>query len=399
MIWTMRLASRMSSIGTETAFEAAARARALEATGRSVIHLEIGEPDFDTPAAIRDAAKQALDDGLTHYPPFAGLPALRSAIAEDVAERRRIDVDPANVFVTVGGKGVMVYAILALVDPGDEVIVPDPGYPIYESLTRFVGATPIPIPIRMERDFRLDVDELESLITPRTRLIVINSPANPTGGVLTRADIERIAELARQHDLVVLSDEIYSRILYDGAEHVSIASLPDMAERTILLDGFSKTYSMTGWRLGYAVVPSWLGQAYGTLMINTISGATAFAQAGAVQALTGSQQPVEAMVEEFRARRDLVVEGLNGIAGIECRRPEGAFYVFPSIAGTGFDGATLADRLLQEAGVCVLAGTAFGGEGRQHIRISYANSRENLSEAIRRIADFVAANPGGTAAR
>jgi aspartate/methionine/tyrosine aminotransferase len=389
MIWAMRLASRMSSIGTETAFEAAARARALEATGRSVIHLEIGEPDFDTPDDVREAAKRALDEGLTHYPPFAGLPALRSAIAEDVTERRRIDVDPANVFVTVGGKGVMVYAILALVDPGDEVIVPDPGYPIYESLTRFVGGTPVPIPIRMERDFRLDVDELSSLITPKTKLVVINSPANPTGGVLTRADIERIADLAQRHDLIVLSDEIYSRILYDGAEHVSMASIPGMADRTILLDGFSKTYAMTGWRLGYAVVPPWLAQAYGTLIINTISGAAAFAQAGAIEALTGTQRPVQAMVEEFRARRDLVVEGLNGIPGVECRTPQGAFYVFPSIAGTGYDGATLADRLLHEAGVCVLAGTSFGSEGRQHIRISYANSRENLSEAVRRIDAFV----------
>jgi aspartate/methionine/tyrosine aminotransferase len=389
MILAMRLASRMSSIGTETAFEAAARARALEATGRSVIHLEIGEPDFDTPDNVREAAKRALDEGLTHYPPFAGLPALRAAIAEDVAERRRIEVDPANVFVTVGGKGVMVYAILALVDPGDEVIVPDPGYPIYESLTRFVGGDPVPIPIRMERDFRLDVDELESLISSKTKVIVINSPANPTGGVLTRADVERIAELAVQHDLVVLSDEIYSRILYDGAEHVSIAALPGMADRTILLDGFSKTYAMTGWRLGYAVVPSWLAQAYGTLIINTISGAAAFAQAGAVEALVGTQRPVQAMVAEFRARRDLVVDGLNEIPGIECRRPQGAFYVFPSIAGTGLDGATLADRLLHEAGVCVLAGTSFGHEGKQHIRISYANSRENLTEALRRIDAFV----------
>jgi aspartate/methionine/tyrosine aminotransferase len=389
MIEAMRLAARMDLIGTETAFEAAARARALEATGRSIIHLEIGEPDFDTPEHVRAAAKRALDEGLTHYPPFAGLPKLRSAIATDVAARRGIEVDPANVFVTVGGKGVMVNAILALVDPGDEVIVPDPGYPIYESLTRFVGATPVPIPIRMERDFRLDVDELAALISPKTRLLVINSPANPTGGILTRGDLERIAALAVEHDLVVLSDEIYGRILYDGAEHVSIASLPGMADRTILLDGFSKTFAMTGWRLGYAVVPAWLAQAYGTLIINTISGATAFAQAGAIEALEGPQDEVDAMVEEFRARRDLVVDGLNAIPGIECRRPQGAFYVFPSIAGTGFDGATLADRLLHDVGVCVLAGTAFGGEGRQHIRISYANSRENLTEGLRRIDGFV----------
>jgi len=286
----------MDSIGTETAFEAAARARALEATGRSVIHLEIGEPDFDTPANVREAAKAALDAGATHYPPFAGIPDLRAAIAEDSAARKGFPIVPSQVFVTVGGKGVMVYAILALVDPGHEVIVPDPGYPIYESLTRFVGGTPVPIPIRMENEFRLDVDELASLITPRTKLLVINSPANPTGGVLTRSDIERVAELAIRHDLLVLADEIYARILYDGAEHVSLASLPGMADRTIVLDGFSKTYAMTGWRLGYAIVPEWLEKAYGTLIINTVSGATAFAQAGAVEALRGPQGEVDAMV-------------------------------------------------------------------------------------------------------
>jgi aspartate aminotransferase len=389
----------MQSIGTETAFEAAARARALEAQGRSIVHLEIGEPDFDTPANVREAAKRALDEGLTHYPPFAGLPALRQAIAEDAAARKGFPVEPAQVFVTVGGKGVMVYAIMALVDPGDEVIVPDPGYPIYESITRFVGGTPVPIPIRMENDFRLDVDELASLITPRTRLLVINSPANPTGGVLTRQDIERIAELSLRHDLVVLADEIYGRILYDGAEHVSIASLPGMAERTVVLDGFSKTYAMTGWRMGYAIVPPWLAETYGTLIINTISGVTAFAQAGAIEALRGPQDEVDAMVREFRARRDLVVDGLNAIPGIACRRPQGAFYVFPDVSGTGFSGADLATRLLQEAGVCVLAGTAFGGVGTGHIRISYANSRENLTEALRRIDAFVRSNaPASTTA-
>jgi aspartate aminotransferase len=385
----MRPSNRMAVIGTETAFEAAARARALEATGRSVIHLEIGEPDFDTPANVREAAKTALDEGKTHYPPFPGIPDLRAAIAEDAAARKGFPVDPANVFVTVGGKGVMVYAIMALIDPGDEVIVPDPGYPIYESITNFMGGTPVPIPIRMEHDFRLDVDELASLITPRTKLLVINSPANPTGGVLTRNDIERIAELALRHELVVLADEIYGRILYDGAEHVSIASLPGMAERTIVLDGFSKTYAMTGWRLGYAIVPPWLTEAFGTLIINTISGATAFAQAGAVEALRGPQDDVDAMVEEFLARRDLIVDGLNQIPGFECLRPQGAFYVFPRISGTGLDGPDLADRLLTEAGVSVLSGTAFGSFGRDHIRVSYANSRANLAEGLRRIRSVV----------
>jgi aspartate/methionine/tyrosine aminotransferase len=384
----------METIGTENAFEVSARARALEATGRSIVYLQIGEPDFDTPANVRQAAKDAIDAGMTHYPPYAGLPDLRAAIAADTTQRRGFPVEPSNVFVTVGGKGVMVYAIMAVVDPGDEVIVPDPGYPIYESITRFIGGTPIPIPIRMENDFRLDVDELEALITPRTKMIVINSPANPTGGVLTRGDIERIAELARQHDLVVLSDEIYARILYDGAEHVSIASLEGMQERTILLDGFSKTYAMTGWRLGYAVVPDWLVKPYSQLIINTISGVTAFAQAGAIEALRGPQDDVDAMVVEFKARRDLIVDGLNAIPGIRCAKPQGAFYVFPDVSGTGLTGAEMAERLLQEAGVCVLAGTAFGGVGVDHIRISYANSRENLEEALRRIRAFVdAATP------
>src|SRR5215212_2492868 len=394
----MKTAARMDLIGTENAFEVSARARALAATGKSIVYLQIGEPDFDTPANVREAAKKALDNGETHYPPYAGLPDLRAAIADDTSARRGFHAKPENVFVTVGGKGVMVYAIMALVDPGDEVIVPDPGYPIYESITRFVGGTAVPIPIRQSNDFRLDVDELASLITPRTKLLVINSPANPTGGVLTPNDIERIAELARRHDLVVLSDEIYARILYDGAEHLSIASLDGMHDRTILLDGFSKTYAMTGWRLGYAVVPDWLVKPYSQLIINTISGVTAFAQAGAIEALRGRQDEVDAMVREFHARRDLIVDGLNEIPGFDCLRPQGAFYVFPDISETGMNGADLADRLLYEAGVCVLAGTAFGGVGQDHIRISYANSRENLTEALHRIRSFVASGAATGAA-
>jgi aspartate/methionine/tyrosine aminotransferase len=386
----MRVAQRMRHIGTETAFEVSARARALEAEGRDIIHLQIGEPDFDTPANIREAAKRALDEGATHYAPYPGIPALREAIAEDAAARKGFPVDPSQVFVTVGGKGVMLYAILGIVDPGDEVLVPDPGYPIYESLTRFVGGTPVAVPIRQELDFRIDLDELRSLVTPKTRMLVINSPANPTGGVLTRSDLEAIAELAISHDLVVLADEIYGRILYDGEEHVSIASLPGMAERTIVLDGFSKTFAMTGWRLGYALVPPSLIPTYGQLVINTISCAPTFAQIGAVEAIRGPQEPMAAMVAEFRARRDLVVAGLNDIPGIECRSPKGAFYAFPRVSGTGFTGKELADRLLAEAGVCVLAGTAFGGIGVDHVRISYANSRENLTAALGRIRDFVA---------
>src|SRR5688500_8439382 len=384
----MKLAQRMVGIGTETAFEAAGKARAWEAQGHDVIHLEVGEPDFDTPVNIRDAAKKALDDGFTHYPPPLGLPVLREAIARDSTARRGFEVGPKNVVVTPGAKPVMFYALLALIGAGDEVIYPDPGFPIYESMTRYAGATPVPIPLREENEFRLDPAELRELVTDRTRLIIFNSPHNPTGSVLTEADVRAIADVAQERDLPVLADEIYGRIVYEG-EHYSIAALPGMAERTIVLDGFSKTYAMTGWRLGYAIVPPALAQAYGTLLINTVSGATAFAQAGAIEALRGPQGDVDAMVAEFRVRRDLVVDGLNAIPGVRCHRPQGAFYVFPEVSGTGFEGAELADRLLREAGVCVLAGTAFGGVGRSHIRISYANSRENLTEALRRIDTFV----------
>ncbi len=385
----MRLAQRMEGIGTETAFEAAARARALEAKGVSVVHLEIGEPDFDTPANVRQAAARALERGRTHYAPYPGTPELRAAIAADATARKGFPVDPERVFVTVGGKGVMLYAIEALVDPGDEVLVPDPGYPIYESLVRFMGGTPVPVPIRQSNGFRLDVEELASLVTPRTRMLVINSPANPSGGVLTRGDLEAIAEIAQRHDLAVLADEIYGRILYEG-EHVSLASLPGMAERTIVLDGFSKTYAMTGWRLGYAIVPESLAFAFGRLLINSVSCVSTFEQDAAVEALTGPQDAVDAMVAEFRARRDLIVDGLNAIPGITCLRPQGAFYVFPDVSGTGLKGAEFADRLLYEAGVSALAGTAFGGVGVDHIRFSYANSQENIRIALERTATFVA---------
>jgi aspartate aminotransferase len=384
----MRLASRMDRIGTETAFEAAARARALEATGVDVVHLEVGEPDFDTPANIRAAAKQALDEGKTHYAPFAGIPELRAAIADDATARKGFPVSPDQVFVTVGGKGVMLYAIEALVDDGDEVIVPDPGYPIYESLVSWIGGSAIPIPIRQANGFRLDPDELASLVTPRTRMIVLNSPANPSGGVLTRADLESIAELALANDLIVLADEIYGRILYEG-EHVSIASLPGMAERTVVLDGFSKTYAMTGWRLGYAIVPDWLSFAFGRLIINSVSNVCSFAQHGAVEALRGPQDEVDKMVAEFHARRDLVVDGLNAIPGISCLRPSGAFYVLPQVSGTGLTGTELSTRLLYEAGVSTLAGTAFGGVATDHIRLSYATSQANIRTALDRIGQFV----------
>jgi len=384
----MRLAARMDRIGTETAFEAAARARALEATGRSVIHLEIGEPDFDTPANIREAAKRALDEGATHYTPTVGILELRAAIAADATARKGFAVTPDRVVVTPGGKPVMFFAILALIGDGDEVIYPDPGFPIYESMASYVGGKAVPCPVRQENGFRLDPSELASLVTPRTRLVILNSPANPTGGVSTREDLEQIAAVARDRDLVVLADEIYGRILYEG-EHVSIASLPGMAERTIVLDGFSKTYAMTGWRLGYGIVPEALITPFSRLIVNSVSCTNAATQWAGVEALTGPQDSVDAMVAEFRARRDLVVDGLNSIPGLTCLRPAGAFYAFPNIAGTGLTGAELAEKLLKEGGVSVLAGTAFGHVGGDHLRLSYANSRPNLEEAILRMRSVI----------
>jgi aspartate aminotransferase len=393
----MNVAERMGRLGTESAFEVLARARALERQGREIVHLEIGEPDFDTPVHIKEAAKRALDANATHYGPSAGLPELREAIAKHTAETRGVPVSPEQVVVTPGAKPIMFFALLALAGPGDEVIYPDPGFPIYESMARYAGATPVPIPLRERNEFRLDPDELASLVTDRTRLIIFNSPHNPTGSVLTRADIEAIAELAIEQDIVILADEIYGRILYEG-EHHSIAALPGMAERTIVLDGFSKTFAMTGWRLGYGVLPTALVPAFSKLIINSVSCTSSFSQIAAVEALTGPQAEVEAMVEEFRARRDIVVDGLNAIPGFRCLRPHGAFYVFPNVSDTGLDGADLAERLLYEGGVSVLAGTAFGSTGRDHIRISYANSRENLQAALGRIRDVVGSLTAATPA-
>jgi aspartate aminotransferase len=386
----MRLTARMDRLGTETAFAAAARARALEATGRDVIHLEVGEPDFDTPANVRAAAERAIEAGFTHYGPAMGLPLLREAIAADATARKGFPVAPSQVVVTPGGKPIMTYAITALVGEGDEAIVPDPGFPIYASMTRFVGGTPVALPIRQSEGFRFDTDRLASLITPRTRLLILNSPANPTGGVLTRPELERIAELAIGHDLAVLTDEIYGRIVHEG-EHISIASLPGMAERTVVLDGFSKAYAMTGWRLGYGIVPPAAVDAFERLVINSFSCVSTFSQIAAAEALTGPQDPVESMVREFRARRDLIVDGLNAIPGIECLRPSGAFYVFPDVSRTGLSGAEFADRALVEAGVSVLGGTAFGAEGRDHVRMSYATSQPRIAEALERLRSVVAA--------
>ena len=380
----MKLATRMGRLGTETAFEVLVRAKALEAQGRDVVHLEIGEPDFDTPANVVEAGCAALRGGWTHYGPSAGQPELRQVIAKYINRSRGTGYRPEQVVVTPGGKPIMFFVILALLDAGDEAIFPDPGFPIYQSMIDFVGATAVPIPLREEREFRLDVEELAGLITPRTRFLIINSPANPTGGVLDRGDLEEIARLAVEHDLVVLADEIYSEILYEG-EHVSIATMPGMVERTVILDGFSKTYAMTGWRLGYGLMPDELAAAVNRLMVNSVSCTASAVQRAGIEALTGPQDDVRKMVEAFRRRRDLVVEGLNRIPGVRCVLPKGAFYVFPNITGTGMKSKPFADMLLEEHGVAALSGTAFGAHGEGYLRLSYANSEENLVKALERI--------------
>jgi aspartate aminotransferase len=380
----MKLSERMARLGTETAFEVLVRARALEAQGRNVIHLEIGEPDFDTPGHITDAAIAALKGGATHYGPAAGLPELRQAIAEDSTARRGVRATPEMVVVTPGGKPVMFYAILALVDPGDEVLYPNPGFPIYESMIRYIGGTPVPVRLLEDKDFALDVDQLVSRITSRTKLIVLNYPHNPTGGVIPEAGLRAIADAAVKHGVPVLSDEIYSRIIYEG-KHVSIAAMPGMEPLAIVLDGFSKTYAMTGWRLGYGIMPAPLAQVVAKLQTNAASCTATFTQLAGVKALQGDDAPVSAMVAEFKKRRDAIVDGLRKIPGFKCPRPKGAFYVFPNITGTGFPAKALADRLLDEGGVACLSGTAFGEWGEGHLRFSYAASLENIEEALRRI--------------
>jgi aspartate/methionine/tyrosine aminotransferase len=380
----------MERIGTETAFEAAARARALEATGREVIHLELGEPDFDTPRNVSEAAARALlEEGATHYTAATGIAPLREAIAADVKRWKGIETTAEHVVVTPGAKPIMFYTMLALVDDGDEVIYPNPGFPIYESMARYVGGTPVAAPLREANDFRMDVEEVASLITPRTRLLVLNTPHNPTGSILTDDDIRRLAELAIEHDLVVLADEIYGRLQYEGTP-LSIATLPGMANRTITLDGFSKTFAMTGWRLGYGVIPEWLAPSFSRLVINSVSCTNAFAQAGAVEALTGPQDDADAMRAEFIARRQLMVDGLNAIPGVSCVMPHGAFYTFPNIGSFGRTSSEVADHLLYDAGVCGLSGTAFGKHGEGHLRFSYANSRENLLLALERVGESLA---------
>ncbi|MEN6368219.1 MAG: pyridoxal phosphate-dependent aminotransferase [Thermotogota bacterium] len=383
------LANRLNRLGTETAFEVLSRARVLEREGKNVIHLEIGEPDFDTPAHIRDAAKEALDGGCTHYTPSAGLAEIRQACAEHVAQTRGLPVTAENTVVVPGGKPILFYTMLAVVEEGDEVIYPDPGFPIYESMIRFAGGVPVPLPLREGRNFRFDPAELQALVTPCTKLIVVNSPGNPCGGVATEEEIESVAEAALRADAYVLSDEIYSRILYEG-EHRSVAALPGMLERTVLLDGFSKTYAMTGWRLGYGVMSRSLVPWVTRLMTNSNSCCASFTQVAGVAALRGSQAEVTAMVEAFRSRRDALVAGLNDIPGVSCRMPQGAFYAFPNVAALGRPAKEIADLLLEEAGVATLAGTAFGRHGEGHLRLSYANSLDNLREAVNRIRATVA---------
>jgi len=385
------LARRMARLGTETAFEVLNKARALERQGRSIIHLEIGEPDFDTPSNVVEAAVDALHKGWTHYGPSAGLPDLRQTIADYVGRTRGVKVSPDEVVVVPGGKPIIFFSILSLIDEGDEVIYPNPGFPIYESMIDYVGGKAVSIQLREERDFSLDVNELAALITGRTKLIILNSPQNPTGGVMPREDVEQVARVIGDRNLLVLSDEIYSRLLFEG-EHFSIMSVPEMRERTILLDGFSKTYAMTGWRMGYGVMRTDLAAQMTRLMTNSNSCTASFTQVAGIEALRGDQSSVDRMCTEFKRRRDVFVGGLNKIKGFSCRMPHGAFYVFPNITKTGWKSKPLADALLEQAGVAALSGTAFGAFGEGYLRFSVANSLENLRQALERIDQWAKKN-------
>jgi len=381
----LRLADRMSQLGTESAFEVLARAKALEAAGSKIIHLEIGEPDFPTAGHIVAAAVEALHAGYTHYVPAPGIPPLREAVAAFLERTGRMHITPDRVVITPGAKPIMFYTIMALCGPGDEVLYPDPGFPMYESITAFAGATPVPVPLREENGFRIDTQELETLISERTKLLVINTPHNPCGSALTRDDCAAIAEIAQRHDLIVLSDEVYWAIRYGEEPHASVLDFDGMADRTILLDGWSKTFAMTGWRLGFGVFPPALVEPVTRLAINSVSCTSAFSQYAAIAALEGPWEPVTEMVAEFRRRRDFIVAGLNDIGGISCVEPQGAFYAFPNITGTGLTSAELETRLLREAGVAALSGTAFGAHGEGYLRFSYANSIENIQTALEAI--------------
>jgi aspartate aminotransferase len=386
----MKLAERMNRIGVETAFEVLVRARALEAQGRDIIHLEIGEPDFDTPRHIVEAGKQALDQGWTHYGPTQGLPELREAIASYICRTRGIRVGAEHVCVVPGGKPIIFFPLMALVEPGDEVIYPNPGFPIYESMINFLGAKPVPIPLVEDRGFSFDLNVLKDSLTPKTKMLILNSPHNPTGGVIPAADVRAIADMVRDRDLIVLSDEIYTRIYFDE-EPLSISTLPGMLEKTIILDGFSKTYAMTGWRMGYGVMPTWLVDPVNKLMVNSNSCTASFTQRAGIAALNGPQDDVVKMVEEFRRRRDAFCAALNTLPGFRCPIPGGAFYAFPNIQGTGWKSKELADALLQKAGVACLSGTAFGAYGDGYLRFSIANSYEKLMDAVERIRKFLTA--------
>ena len=387
----LRLAERMSRLGTETAFEVLNKARALERQGKKIIHLEIGEPDFDTPPNVVEAGIGALRQGWTHYGPSAGLPELRQAIAEDVSRSRGVKVTSDEVVVVPGGKPIIFFTLLALADVGDEVIFPNPGFPIYESMIRYLGAKAVSIRLREERDFSFDVNELASLITDHTRLIILNSPQNPTGGVLSKHDIHDIADVIGDRNIMVLSDEIYSRLIFDG-EHHSILSIPGFQERTILLDGFSKTYAMTGWRLGYGVMRPDLATHISRLMTNSNSCTASFTQVAGVEAIRGDQTSVENMRSEFQRRRDAFVTGLNRIQGFSCRMPKGAFYAFPNIKKTGWASKKLAEALLEQAGVACLSGASFGDFGEGYLRFSVANSLENLNQALLQIDEWTKKN-------
>ena len=385
----MRLAERMQRLGTETAFEVLAKAKRLEAEGMDVIHLEIGEPDFDTPPNIISAGQRALSEGYTHYGPSPGLNELRDRIAREVSETRNISVTGDNVVVTPGAKPIMFFSMLALVDAGDEVLCPNPGFPIYESMVNFVGGVPVPMKLLSSRDFKVDVGEVADQITPRTKLMVLNSPNNPCGSVIEKEDMEALADLAKEHDLMVLTDDVYRRFLYEGEFH-SVTSVPGMKERTIVLDGFSKTYAMTGWRIGYGVMPLELAEPISRLVTNSVSCTAAFTQIAAIEALDGPQDRAYEIVTEFKQRRDVFVNGLNGIPGIRCSMPKGAFYAFPNVEGTGMTSRQFADGLLDDHGVACLAGESFGEYGAGCVRFSFANSTENLERALGRIEAFVA---------
>src|SRR3982074_128288 len=391
---TIKFADRMSRLGTEGAFEVLAKARRLEADGKHIVHLEIGEPDFATPDNIIEAGISAMQHGYTHYTPASGIMETRQAVAEFVSRTLKTEVDPLEVVLVPGSKNVLLFTLLACIEPGDEVIIPDPAYPAYASQVNFIGAVPRTVTLREETGFRMDLDELKAAITPKTRMIIINTPQNPTGGVLTEEDVRTVCELVHEHDLLLVSDEIYSQLVY-GFHHVSPLSYPGMRDRTVLMDGLSKSYAMTGWRLGYAVAPQALAAKLDALMINSSSCAAAFTQMAAIEALSApeSEQAVARMVKVFEHRRNLVVDGLNALPGMRCARPQGSFYVFPNIEGTGFDEHELSDRLLSEAGVAVLPGTAFGAAGRGFIRLAYTQSEDELKLGLDRIREFIAANP------